>query len=121
MQITGKIIDVLPMQGGISQKTGNEWKVQGYVIEETGAQYPTRVYFEVIGADKINGFAIKQGEELTVQFDIKAQSYNGKWYNRITAWQVARGAAPQPQQPAPAPQPQPQAQQPQETGGDLPF
>ena len=32
MEITGKIIAVLPERGGIS-KTGNEWKTQEYVIE----------------------------------------------------------------------------------------
>ena len=32
MEITGKIIQVLPEVGGIS-KAGNEWKKQEYVLE----------------------------------------------------------------------------------------
>ena len=32
MEVTGKIIAVLPLQGGVS-KAGNEWKKQEYVLE----------------------------------------------------------------------------------------
>ena len=40
MEITGKIIQVLPEVGGIS-KAGNEWKKQEYVLE-THDQYPKK-------------------------------------------------------------------------------
>ena len=40
MEITGRIIAVLPVQGGIS-KNGNEWKKQEYVLE-THDQYPKK-------------------------------------------------------------------------------
>jgi hypothetical protein len=43
MQITGKLIKVLPLQSGIS-KTGSEWKKQDFVIETEGA-YPKTVCF----------------------------------------------------------------------------
>ena len=48
MEITGRIIAVLPVQGGIS-KNGNEWKKQEYVLE-THAQYPKKVCFQILGA-----------------------------------------------------------------------
>ena len=32
MELTGKIIAVLPERGGVS-KAGNEWKIQEYVLE----------------------------------------------------------------------------------------
>ena len=92
MEITGKIIAVLPERGGTS-KTGNEWKMQEYVIE-THEQYPKKVCFNVFGADKIAQFNIQAGDELTVSFDINAREYNGRWYNDIRAWRVERGAAP---------------------------
>ena len=92
MEITGKIIAVLPERGGIS-KTGNEWKTQEYVIE-THEQFPKKVCFNVFGADKIAQFNIQAGDELTVSFDINAREYNGRWYNDIRAWRVERGAAP---------------------------
>ncbi len=89
MEITGKIIAVLPERGGVS-KTGNEWKTQEYVLE-THEQYPRKICFNVFGADKISQFNIQVGEEMTVSFDINAREYNGRWYNDIRAWKVERG------------------------------
>ena len=91
MEITGKIIAVLPERGGVS-KTGNEWKTQEYVIE-THEQYPKKVCFNVFGADKIAQFNIQAGDEMTVSFDINARDYQGRWYNDIRAWKVERGTA----------------------------
>jgi hypothetical protein len=97
MEITGKIIAVLPERGGVS-KTGNEWKMQEYVLE-THEQYPRKICFNVFGSDKIAQFNIQVGEEMTVSFDINAREYNGRWYNDIRAWKVERGVAPAPAAP----------------------
>ena len=59
MEITGRIIAVLPVQGGIS-KNGNEWKKQEYVLE-THDQYPKKVCFQIFGADRIDQAAIQPG------------------------------------------------------------
>ena len=89
MEIEGKIIAVMPARSGVSQRTGNEWKSQEYVIE-THDQYPRKCCFNVFGSDKIDTMAIKAGEELRVSFDIDAHEYNGRWFNNITAWKVDR-------------------------------
>ncbi|MCI5505276.1 MAG: DUF3127 domain-containing protein [Prevotella sp.] len=138
MEITGKIIAVLPAQGGVSQRTGNPWKSQDYVIE-THDQYPKRCCFRVFGEEKINQFNIQLGEEMTVSFDIDSHEYQGRWFNDVRAWAVNRniqapgavpgaGVAPAapipgvaPAAPAEAPFP---PQQPAAEGGsadDLPF
>ncbi len=87
MEISGKIIAVLPERGGVSQRTGTEWKVATYVIE-TMEQYPKKCAFEVFGADKIQLFNVQVGQLLTVSFDIDAHDYQGRWYNSIRAWRV---------------------------------
>lgn len=93
MEFTGKIIAILPQRGGVS-KSGNEWKVQEYVIEDHG-QYPRRMCFDVFGTDKIEQFNIQMGEELTVSFDIDARQWQDRWFNSIRAWKVERaGSAP---------------------------
>ena len=128
MELTGKIIAVMEPRGGVSARTGNSWKTQEYVLEVPG-QYPKRCVFNVFGEDRINQFNIQQGEDLTIQFDIDAHEYNGRWFNEIRAWNVLRG-----QQPAVAPQssvaapsaatsPFPPAQEPAGEGSsdDLPF
>lgn len=97
MELSGKIIAVLPEKSGMSQRTGSEWKVQEYVLE-TADQYPRKMCFSIFGSDKIEQFAIHEGETLTVSFDIDAHDYQGRWFNSIRAWKVDRNpvAPPQP-------------------------
>lgn len=90
MEITGKIIAALEPRGGVSQRTGNNWKMQEFVIE-TLEQYPRKCMFNVFGEDRLNEMKIQVGEVLTVSFDIDAREYNGRWYNDIRAWRVVRG------------------------------
>lgn len=123
MEFTGKIIAILPQRGGVS-KSGNEWKVQEYVIEDHG-QYPRRMCFDVFGTDKIEQFNIQMGEELTVSFDIDARQWQDRWFNSIRAWKVERaGSAPAdngqgvPPPPAPATAPDFLAG---DANDDLPF
>ena len=130
MELTGKIIAVMEPRGGVSARTGNQWMTQEYVLEVPG-QYPRKCVFRVFGEDRIKQFNIQQGEDLTIQFDIDAREYNGRWFNDIRAYNVIRGqvqpaagmqqAAPFP--PAGATAPFPPAQEPAAEGSadDLPF
>ena len=126
MELTGKIIAVMEARGGVSARTGNSWKTQEYVLEVPG-QYPKRCLFNVFGEDRINQFNIQNGEELTIQFDIDAREYNGRWYNDIRAYNVIRGQQPVAGAPVAAPSeatsPFPPAQEPVSDGAsdDLPF
>ena len=88
MEIKGKIIALLPIKEGTSKSTGNAWKSQDYVLE-TQDLYPKHVCFNVWG-DKIDAFAIKVGDVLTVSIDIDAHEYEGKWFNQIRAWKVEK-------------------------------
>ena len=88
MELAGKVIAVLEPRGGVS-KSGNQWKVQEYVIE-THDQYPRRMCFDVFGEDKIQQFNIQVGEELNVSFDIDAREWQGRLFNSIRAWKVER-------------------------------
>ena len=87
MEIQGKIIVVLPERSGVSQR-GNQWRSISYVLE-TQEQYPKKLAFDVTN-DKIDQFNIQFGEILTVQFDINAREYNGRWFNSVNAWNVIR-------------------------------
>ena len=77
MEFTGKIKVVLPEVSGTSSH--GEWKSQQYVVE-TEEQYPTRLLFEVFGAEKIQQFDIHEGEKVTVSFDPTAREHEGKWF-----------------------------------------
>ena len=94
MELTGKIIAVMPAQSGVSQRTGNTWMTQQYVLEVPG-MYPKRMVFEVFGEDRIKNFALKQGEEdVTVSFEIDAHEYNDRWFNEVRAYNVKRVGQP---------------------------
>ena len=84
MEITGKIIVVLPPQSGVSQ-AGNNWKKQEYVLE-TEETYPKKVHFDFFGerADQYNW--IKIGDRIRLSFDIESREYNNRWYTSIRGW-----------------------------------
>ena len=121
MELTGKIIAEFNERGGVSNRTGNEWKAKSYVLEVPG-DFPRKLVFDVFGVDRLQAFNIQIGELLTVHFDIDAHEYNGRWFNDVRAFRIDRGqaapvaaapeAAPQmqaaPVAPQVAPQPAPQ-------------
>lgn len=95
MELTGKIITEFNERGGVSNRTGNEWKAKSFVLEVPG-EYPRKLVFDVFGADRLQAFNIQVGETLTVHFDIDAHEYNGRWFNDIRAFRIDRPqAAPQ--------------------------
>ena len=135
MDLTGRIIAVMQPRSGVSQRTGNQWMTQEYVLEVPG-QYPRRMVFNLFGEDRIKQFNIQNGEDITIQFDIDAREYQGRWFNDIRAYNVIRGQQPVAAAPVGAPgaspflpqpdastAPFPPAQEPTSEGSadDLPF
>ena len=126
MNISGKVVQVLPIQTGTS-KAGNPWQKQEFVLEQ-GGQYPRKVCISLFGD---NVAKIPQvGQEVMVSVDIDSREFNGRWYTEIKAWNIvqtgAQPAAPAPQQVAPAPaaapaQPQPAPAPQAGVADDLPF
>jgi len=119
LEITGKLIEALPVKSGVSQRTGNTWMSREYVLETEG-QYPKKFVFTVFGEDRLKQFALRKDERVLVYFDIDAHEYNGRWFNEIQAYNVLRPqqAAPQP---AAAPAPAPSSEQGGGSADDLPF
>ena len=89
MQITGNIVVVCQLKSGVSQQ-GKEWQSLDFVVEVPG-QYPKRVALNLFGQDKIARLNPQVGEQnVTVDFDIDAHEYNGRWFNGIRAWNITR-------------------------------
>lgn len=133
MNISGKVVQVLPIQQGTS-KAGNPWQKQEFILEQ-GGQYPHKVCISLFGDNVAKTPQV--GQDVMVSVDIDSREFNGRWYTEIKAWNVvqagAQQAAPAPQQAAPAPQQvaaapaatpaQPQPAPAPQTGAadDLPF
>lgn len=133
--LSGQITAILPAQQGVSQRTGQPWVSQEYVLCHEPGQYPRSVCFRVFGQDKIQQMNIQMGEQLTVHLNIDCRQGQKGYFNSIDAWKVERQGqqqvVQQPQyQPAPQPAPgaapfppqQPAPQQTQQSqDGKLPF
>lgn len=129
MEISGKLIQKLPLQSGVG-KTGTTWQKQEFVIE-TVETYPKKICANLWG-DKVDVLEpINIGDQVTMSFNVESREYNGKWYTDVKAWRVeATATAPQgaPQQGAETPYPT-APELPSEFGGtfvdegqdDLPF
>ncbi len=100
MEITGKLIQKLPVQSGVSN-SGNNWSKAEFVIE-TVEQYPKKVCSNLWGdrAKALDQFNI--GDLITVSFDLESREYNGRWYTDVKAWKV-EAATPAAAAGAPAP------------------
>ena len=105
MELTGKIIAEFNERGGVSNRTGNEWKAKSYVMEVPG-EFPRKLVFDVFGVDRLQAFNIQIGETLTVHFDIDAHEYNRRWFNDVRAFRIDRGQAAPTAAPEAAPAPE---------------
>lgn len=122
MEITGKLIQLLPEVSG--ESTRGPWVRGGFVIETEG-DYPRKVAFTAFGEERVAmAKSIPMGTLVQVTFSPESREFNEKWYTDLRAsrvqpfvagqmppaaggyaWSGAPAGAPQPQAaPAPAPQ-----------------
>ena len=88
MEISGKIIKLLPLQTGTG-KNGT-WQKQEFIIE-TAAQIPRKICFSLWG-DKVDQFKLSEGEDAEISFDLESREYNNRWYTDAKAWKVTKGS-----------------------------
>ena len=87
LEITGKLLQKLPMQSG-QGSTGNNWQKQEFIIETT-EQYPKKICAQLWG-DKIDQLEkLNIGEMISVSFAVESREYSGRWYTDIKAWRVS--------------------------------
>ncbi|MDR4988428.1 MAG: DUF3127 domain-containing protein [Bacteroidales bacterium] len=89
MEITGTITGILEEQKG--EGRNGPWRKQEFILETEG-MYPRKVCIAVWG-DKIDQFAIKEGEKVTMAVNIESREFNGRWYTDVKAWKLDRSAS----------------------------
>ena len=87
MQLTAKLIQVLPLQSGTGKN--GEWKKQDILVE-TESQYPKKICISIWG-DKINNVQLIVGNPYTFDLEIESREFSGKWYTDIKAWRITAG------------------------------
>lgn len=95
MELSGKVVNILPLQSGKSQR--GEWRKQDFILE-TQDQYPKTVCVSLWG-DKIDEATLSEGDQVNVHINIESREYNGRWYTDVKAWRIDKQAA---QGPGPA-------------------
>lgn len=85
MEFSGKVISK-EVKNGTKKDGSGEWTSYTYVIQEDGQQYPQTGVFESFG-DKIQ--ELNEGNDVTVAYNLKANEYNEKWYNKLQIWKVS--------------------------------
>ncbi|HBB90141.1 MAG: hypothetical protein A2X22_11645 [Bacteroidetes bacterium GWF2_49_14] len=86
MDIKGKIVSILPLASGTSAK--GVWKKQEYILQ-TEEQFPKKICFVVWG-EKIDEYALKDGDAVVASVDIESREFNGRWYTDVKAWKVVK-------------------------------
>lgn len=135
MEITGRLIKILPETRGESQR--GTWVRGGFVIETDG-DYPRTVAFDCFGEDRVAmANNIPMNSPVIVRFNPESREFNEKWYTNLRASSIQNytpgqmptqatgysynAPAPQAAAPAPAPFASAPAEMPKSSEDDLPF
>ena len=84
MQITAKLIQLLPLQTGTGKN--GQWKKQDIIVETEG-QYPKKICISIWG-DKIDEKNLQAGNMLKIDFNVESREFNGRWYTDVKAWKI---------------------------------
>ena len=84
-KLTGKIIVLNDTQTFASGFAKRE-----FVVETTDDKYPQQIKLEAVkaGCDKLDAFRI--GDEVSVDFNLRGNEFNGKYYVSLSAWKIER-------------------------------
>jgi len=113
MEFVGVLVQKIQEREGTN--ANGPWKIGTYLLQ-TVEMYPKRMAVDVGDGQmgRIAQWDSMVGKNVTIQFDIDAHEYQGRWFNSIRAWQIkentpkATTATAQPQQAPQAEQPKPE-------------
>lgn len=92
MEIKGILKACVSSQKGVSERTGNPWRTDEYLIVVPG-QYEKKICVEVRGEERCKGWenffkGLQDNTPVLVKFEINARQYQDRWYNSIEAWNI---------------------------------
>ena len=86
MEITGKLIQLLPEVSGESAR--GPWVKGGFVIETEG-DYPRKVAFVTFGEERVaRAKSIPMGTLVQVNFNPESKEFNERWYTDLRASRI---------------------------------
>lgn len=85
LEITGKLITLLPEQTG--QGKNGPWTKQEFILE-TEDQYPKKICISGWNDTAKLVQAIKPFSSVKLSISIESREYNGRWYTDVRAWKI---------------------------------
>lgn len=98
-QIQGILREITPVISGTSAQ-GNPWQKCECIVEVQEGQYNTTYVFTVFNKE----ISIPVGSAVVVDFYVKCNQYNGKWFTNLNLHKIDYGVQQQTYQPPAQPQ-----------------
>ena len=110
MEFVGVLVNKINEREGTN--ANGPWKIGTYLLQ-TVEMYPKRMAVDVGDGQmgRIAQWDSMIGKNVTIQFEIDAHEYQGRWFNSLRAWQIKENT-PKATTATAQPQPAPQAEQP---------
>jgi len=91
LEVTGKLKQFLTPQTGVKKDGSGNWTKQSFLVE-TDSQYNNLYCFEVFGEEKVSNLTKyqKEGDLVTVEFNVTTNEYNGNYYTTLSAWKISK-------------------------------
>jgi hypothetical protein len=70
------------------QGKNGEWKSLEFALEDTSGQYPRKACFEAGTKSFDYADKLKVGDSVTVSYDVDANEYKGRYYNKLKAFKI---------------------------------
>ena len=89
LEIEGTLSQKLPVQSGSSAR--GPWTKQEFILEFPDGNFTAKACFLAWGQEKVQDLGKYQvGDKVKVSFNLKSREYNGRWYNDLQIWKIAR-------------------------------
>lgn len=78
---------------GKTQTFPSGFSKREFVVSDEAEKYPQLVKFEAMkeGCDRLDAY--KVGDEVSVDFNLRGNEHNGKYYVSLQAWKITKGQA----------------------------
>lgn len=102
MQFKGQLVAKISEREGDSQN--GHWRIAQFLLQEVSS-WPRKLVVDVSDDHnrRIESFDARIGQNVTVNWDIDAREYNGRWFNSVRAYAISDFEEPTRTAPAPAP------------------
>ena len=92
LEITGTIETILPIETGAKKDGSGDWQKQQFIVTNNdGFEGKKQIFcFEVFGDQKVENLNKynKEGQNVTVEFNINTNENKGKYYTSLPAWKI---------------------------------